>query len=328
MRPFASFYIGNIQSSLNTSFNAALPQTISFAKFRNNRILDESLAAGQFHIHPHLEIFYFESGEGFFETSAVKEKLAPHDLLIVNANNPHRQFSDNQPPLVYYCLSITNLELEGLPPNSVSKNVYELFRHTSSNNLPYKVIKGILRELGNLNNSGGFFKIQSLIYDLLSYIFKTLTPTAKQTSEKIKRTEKDIILQEVQKYLIEHFAEQITLADLEKNFFISKSLLCHYFKNKFRHFPNRISYPHPHRTRKNTFIQNKFDRFRHRRRSRFWKQQLFFLPLQKICGKIPFGISDIFKKCRSQNKTLTKNCCQCLVFLCFSPFLRSRLLIL
>ena len=233
MRPFASFYIGNIQSSLNTSFNTALPQTISFAKFRNNRILDESLAAGQFHIHPHLEIFYFDSGEGYFETSAVKENLVPHDLLVVNANNPHRQFSDNQPPLVYYCLSITNLELEGLPSNSVSKNVYELFHHPSSNNLPHRVIKGILRELDNPNNSGGFFKIQSLIYELLSYVFKTLSPTANQPSKKIKRTEKDIILQEVQKYLIEHFTEQITLADLEKNFFVSKSLLCHYFKDKF-----------------------------------------------------------------------------------------------
>ena len=233
MRPFASFYIGNIQSSLNTSFSTALPQTISFAKFRNNRILDESLAAGQFHIHPHLEIFYFDSGEGYFETSAVKENLVPHDLLVVNANNPHRQFSDNQPPLVYYCLSITNLELEGLPSNSVSKNVYELFHHPSSNNLPHRVIKGILRELDNLNNSGGFFKIQSLIYELLSYVFKTLSPTANQPSKKIKRTEKDIILQEVQKHLIEHFTEQITLADLEKNFFVSKSLLCHYFKDKF-----------------------------------------------------------------------------------------------
>lgn len=233
MRPFASFYIGNIQSSLNTSFSTALPQTISFAKFRNNRILDESLAAGQFHIHPHLEIFYFDSGEGYFETSAVKENLVPHDLLVVNANNPHRQFSDNQPPLVYYCLSITNLEPEGLPSNSVSKNVYELFHHPSSNNLPHRVIKGILRELDNLNNSGGFFKIQSLVYELLSYVFKTLSPTANQPSKKIKRTEKDIILQEVQKYLIEHFTEQITLADLEKNFFVSKSLLCHYFKDKF-----------------------------------------------------------------------------------------------
>lgn len=233
MRPFASFYIGNIQSSLNTPVNTSLPQTISFAKFRNNRFLDETLAAGQFHIHPHLEIFYFESREGYFETSTVKENLVPHDLLIVNANNPHRQFSDNQPPLVYYCLSITNLVLDDLPANSISKNVYELIHHTSSNNLPHKIVKGILRELENLNSSGGFFKIQSLIYDLLSYILKTLSPTVKKESKTIKHTEKDIILQEVQKYLIEHFTEQITLADLEKIFFISKSLLCHYFKDKY-----------------------------------------------------------------------------------------------
>lgn len=82
----------------------------------------------------------------------------PHDLLIVNANNPHRQFSDNQPPLVYYCLSITNLVLDDLPANSISKNVYELIHHTSSNNLPHKIIKGILRELENLNSSGGFLR--------------------------------------------------------------------------------------------------------------------------------------------------------------------------
>lgn len=232
MQLLASFYIGNMQKSLSIPLDIGLPHTLSITKVRNNTFLNEKLAEGQFHIHKYLEIFYFESGEGYFQTPAIKEKLGAHDMLVVNANNPHRQFSNSPSPLVYYCLSITDLALEDIPPNAISANTHELFHLASSANLPYAKIKQIFKELKGAHDIGSFFRIQGAIFEILAFVLTKANPKYKTPPDK-KDSEKSFVLNEIKKYINEHFKENITLAELEKNFFISQSQLCHYFKQQY-----------------------------------------------------------------------------------------------
>ena len=221
------FYVGNMQNALNKPYTDKLPQMISFAKTRNNDYMDFDNPEYRVHKHDHLEIFYFVSGKGYFETKNVKIPIKEDTLIVVNANVMHRQYSTKKPPLIFYNINFSSLYLENLPDNCISNNDFEIMEFDGKKNKILKIFSLIQKETSQ--NDSTFLSIQSKAFILLDEITK-LFQTNKNDKKKKNR---NLLLDEIYLYLSDNYEIKITLDELSKRFFISKSRLSHEFKKEY-----------------------------------------------------------------------------------------------
>ena len=208
------------------------PQLISFSKIRDDVTPDQPR---NFHPHAHLEIFYFESGTGFFETPTEKVPLKGNDIVVINANQIHCQYSESEPALIYYGLDILGLKLEGLPENSISEAPYLKFSLKTKQNVFYSCLQNILRELNRADKASAF-KIKGLTYQILAELLR-LKDTGKNEAKPSGNF--TFLLNEILRYLGDHYAENIPLDELAKKFFLSESSLCHHFQRELQITPRK-----------------------------------------------------------------------------------------
>jgi len=221
------FYVGNMKNALNKPYTDKLPQMISFIKTRNNDYMVFDDPEYRIHKHDHLEIFYFISGKGFFETENTKFPVKEDTLIIVNSNVLHRQYSIKKPPLIFYNINFSSLNLENLPDNCISNKDFEIMEFDSKKNKILKIFTLIQKETSK--NDSTFLSIQSKAFILLDEITKLFSANKNSKQEKSK----DLLLDEIYLYISDNYEMKITLDELSKRFFISKSKLSHAFKKEY-----------------------------------------------------------------------------------------------
>jgi AraC-like DNA-binding protein len=221
------FFVGNMKNALNKPYTDKLPRMELFIKTRNNDYIDFDNPEYRLHKHDHLEIFYFISGKGFFETQKDKIPVKENTLLIVNADVLHRQYSTCKPPLLFYNIGFSSLNLENLPDNCISANEYEVKEFADKKNKIFNTFTLIQKETSQNNST--FLSLQSKAFVLLDEITKIFPATEKNENNNIS----DLLLNEIRFYLSDNYELKITLDELSKRFFISKSKLSHEFKKEF-----------------------------------------------------------------------------------------------
>ena len=173
------------------------------------------------HSHSYMEVFYFESGNGFFECDGDKVEVGAGDCIVVSEGKRHLQYSADATPLVYFSFAVTNVFFPEIgKANCVSTSGYE---YVSAEKCP-KVSDFVMMcnsELESKNANGiaaatAYFKL------LIIYLMRVINPQVKEKT--------DGFSQEVKNYLENNFAENITLNMLCKKFFVNKSTLLHAFK--------------------------------------------------------------------------------------------------
>ena len=115
------YYVGD-RSLLDGEVGRSQPTLISFSKKRN----DEGELVPP-HIHSYTELFYFESGTGTLEYDGGTIAIKPHDLVLINANALHRQYSDDDSLLTYYGFAIDDISLPLKPKNCISDQPFHIF---------------------------------------------------------------------------------------------------------------------------------------------------------------------------------------------------------
>lgn len=227
------YYIKHRKDFLKRPFSASLPKLLSLSKVCDAS-LSESDEPPRFHLHPHCEIFYFESGYGCFELPNEHIPLQANNLVIVNAKQLHRQYSQTSPSLVYTNLFVSSLQLNGLPQNCFSEEPYLKFSFPSKRNEVYSLLKKILKEINNPDEASPL-QIDGLVCQILAEILRLKSEQSPLKDEPRKKG--SLLMWEVRQYLSENYTNKISIDDIAKKFFLSKSSLCHSFRKQYEISP-------------------------------------------------------------------------------------------
>ena len=226
------YYVGDL-NLINDDFSRSQPILLTFSKMRNGP-KGETLP----HLHTHLEIFYFESGTGYFEYRGKLYPIKANDLLVVDSKQLHVQYSEKQNvPLVYYCIAVDNLHLKGRSTNSLSGKGFLLHNFDNRNNIIYRNILRLVDELHERRNNYAT-KVTAIFSEILVDTVR-LTPETDPAEYSESHISNKKFLNDVKEYISQHYAEDITLEDLAKISYMNKSYFHHQFKKFFNVSPMR-----------------------------------------------------------------------------------------
>lgn len=206
--------------------NETLPKLYAFSKiYKEISFLDEDFSNHTLHNHGFLEIFFYEKGKGALEIDNKKIQISAGDVFVINSGTIHRQYSTSE-PLVYYNIALSNFTYKNFGPNSISNNPYEKIFLKNDNKILFSLLKKLENERRKKNV--GYLHTYSVIYEVLNQILNSLSSCVKNSLE-----EKDSIIQKVRDYIVLNFKNELSIEELSKRFFVSKSHLSHTFKNKY-----------------------------------------------------------------------------------------------
>lgn len=191
------------------------------------------------HMHAFLEIFYFESGEGFLECEDQRIPLHAHDLLVVGAKTLHIQYSKTaEAPLVYYNLTVDRLRINGLPPNCLTSGGCFLHSFETDENDCYRIIQMLRRELET--QAGQYAaKVYMLFQALMIDLARLMPTTAGSIAKQGRGFSNQALLSSVREYMELHYAENLTLEQLSKLAMMQKSYFLQQFKKRYGVSPVR-----------------------------------------------------------------------------------------
>ncbi len=225
------FHVGN-QSVFSNDINYQSPILLTFSKIKNG-MRGETKP----HSHTHLELFYFESGSGFLELNSKKYPLRAHDLLVINSRYIHVQYSENcDTPLVYYDFAIDNVHMNGLPQNCIGAKEFFLHSFQHGNNVFYQNILRILNEF-DCKQYSYHSKVQAIFIEILVDTVRLFSSERNLLPENENPNTNRSQLEQIKKYIDEHYSEQITLDQLSKIIYINKSYIVTQFKKLFNVSP-------------------------------------------------------------------------------------------
>ena len=230
---YLSYYVGN-RRLLEPSSPEKEPLLLTFSKVRNDPADQDSP-----HMHAHLECFYFESGSGVFECNKQKFPIRAHELLVVNAQHLHRQYSDSaDTPLVYYNVTVDGLDLESIPGNSLSGKPFEHHAFEDENNDVYRTICAIREELAQKP-----YRYASKVHALFSALMIDVLRLFEHRPEHLPAEDAEMSnqarLAQVKGYMESHYTESLTLRDLCERAMLQKSYFIRQFKAMYGFSPIR-----------------------------------------------------------------------------------------
>lgn len=225
------FHVGN-QNLYSNDLNYQSPLLLTFSKIKNG-LRGETKP----HSHSHLELFYFESGTGFFEFRSKLYPLKANDLLIVDSKNLHVQYSNNEDhPLVYYDFAIDNIHMNGLAPNSVTRKGFLLHSFKNRNNPIYESIRRLLDEFDGQKYSY-HSKAHAIFIELLVDTIRLSPLNEEALPENAVYGSNREELETIKKYIEDHYNREVNLDQLSKMTFMNKSYVVTQFRKLFNVSP-------------------------------------------------------------------------------------------
>ena len=208
------------------------PTLLTFSKIKNGMKGETNL-----HLHSYLELFYFESGKGFFEIDNKVYPLQADKLLIVDAKKLHLQYSDSRKrPLTYYNFSIDHLHLKNKPANSITSGGFFIYTFPSKQN---KIRANIIRLMNEFENKQ--YNYNNKIYAIFTEILiDTLRLVLHDDDFSEKNEDSNVnrrFLEGAKEYIEEHYKDPLSLEELLKQSFMAKSYFVTQFKKLFNISP-------------------------------------------------------------------------------------------
>lgn len=182
------------------------------------------------HTHSCTELFFITGGHGVFHVENNSFPIAVNDVVVVNANVPHTEQSQQSGPLSYIALGVDHMEA---PKEFGGCTMIHLTAQQSQINACLDLLVQEARE-----RSDGWCEIcQDLLDVFLRRLarYQDLSLTATAAAGKLNRE-----CQMVRRYIDNHFKENIRLDDLAALAHINKYYLSHSFQKEFGISP--ISY--------------------------------------------------------------------------------------
>lgn len=189
------------------------------------------------HCHPQYELYYLVSGHAVYTVSGRKYDLHPGDVMCVHAFENH---SIKVNPDEDYERYVLEFEMNNIPSlNGITPLGDYFTEQISSLYLPSKYVKNsnilnyfkeIKRICSNKNKYTNHFLLGEAI-KLVSELRLTFeTAEGSISSPQSDNAKYEVILNKITSYISSNISKKITIDDIAKNVFLSRSYLQHMFK--------------------------------------------------------------------------------------------------
>jgi AraC-like DNA-binding protein len=182
-------------------------------------------------IHRHqdvLELLYVISGSGRYVVNNREYFVQAGNLVICNEGIFHGEYPFEEKEMTSICCVLDQVNVQGLKKNNIISNsdIPVLFFREDREDFEM-----ILRSIQHLYEKNSRYQsvCEKLSQAVLEMVLLKIEKRRKVNVSTHKKNNE--LLQDVSKYLDEHFMDGVTLTDLEEKFHISKYALLHIFQS-------------------------------------------------------------------------------------------------
>lgn len=186
-------------------------------------------------LHKHesvCELLLVHKGNGVYHVNDKSYALQEGSVIFYNQGDLHEVENPDQQEMGNYCVGISHLHLKGLPDNCLVQPGEPYVRHSGT---MFPILKGLLDQMYELEGSGeeGDLAAQLLCSALI--LMSTSLETMPATFLHKRQDEK--MVQDIQKYLNQHYTEDISLNDIADALHCSVTHISHIFKKSTGNTP-------------------------------------------------------------------------------------------
>lgn len=180
------------------------------------------------HCHEDLaEVLLILKGRGRYTVDLRCHEVVAGDIILCNGSALHDEFPQTDEPYQTLCISIGNLALPGLPPHCLIESKFSpLFHHPEQFGDLMQMFCQIDRYAAEREE--GFQTLCQYLMLASLELVKRMVNGRKDAFV----TQEASIFGQIAKYIDQHYAEDITIEQLVKLFYISPYHLSHMFKQK------------------------------------------------------------------------------------------------
>ncbi len=185
------------------------------------------------HYHSFSELMFILNGSGTFLLDNHTYPIHRGDLIIVNPNVIHTEYSSEEAPLEYVIIGVENILFDLLAEKkddeaerSRPRTIFSFFTHYDKTNYYLQELNFELQ-----NQPENYQKMaQYLTNILILFITRHTRLTAKAVANEYRCISRECAF--VKQYIDEHYADDITLDFLAKHAFVNKFHLIHVFSEQ------------------------------------------------------------------------------------------------
>ena len=198
--------------------------------------IDDTTAAHHIHcMHKHnriLEILLIQKGHGVYCVEDERYLIESGDIIICNAGSIHDQIPSDEEPYITSCIGLTDLQMPGLPPNClIAPHSPSLFHHPAQFQ-ELCALTALIR--GHVKNACYSESDRLLTGHLTICLLEQVTQMITLWPRRLPQRDEPLVRQ-IKAYIDEHYAADLSLAQLSTLFYISPYHLSHLFKKHFEY---------------------------------------------------------------------------------------------
>ncbi len=184
-----------------------------------------------FPLHDHsdfLEISLIIEGSADIEYDHRRYRLRRGDLVVKNAGILHGETSHPKAPFEQYCLGISGVNVEGMPPNSLLPSYISPVISTGE---AFDYLRAMTSYLYNLSCNPAM-QTAEITKQAIENEISVINMLVVDKVESSERNHYSELTEKTLKYLDTKYGEITNLDDIAKQFFVSPYHLAHIFKNE------------------------------------------------------------------------------------------------
>lgn len=178
------------------------------------------------HSHTYVEIIYVNSGSGAITVNDKTYNITKGDVIILNAGVSHFEMNTTDGKLKLICMAVGNFQIRGLPKNHLLPDDFDFVYH--SNDMEVVLCMYFTNILSELERKESFYMeiATNAAQTLIMFIYRLIS----QYRDVSFATNRNTVVGNAQKFIEEHYLEDISLDDVARACKVSKSHLSHIFE--------------------------------------------------------------------------------------------------
>lgn len=192
-------------------------------------------------VHDHLEIAFIISGKGHYCIDGITYETSEGDLFIVNSGTNHYALAaDSDDPAVELFVGAADFQLIGMEPNTLPLIDGSPIVHTTGDaRTKLHRIATLMEAENSIYWEGRYYVQRSYMEQMMLIYLKEYIHPVPATPREIKSVNKKYVVDAVEGYFEEHYAEHISLDLLAESMYLSPFYISRIFKSETGDTPIR-----------------------------------------------------------------------------------------